>query len=67
MIELVKELYENESETVTDNKKRTLSSFAGELDISVSKVVKLLITGGAYMPEMARQVNELYESGVTVA
>ena len=67
MIELVRELYENESETAANSKNRTLSSVAGELDISVSKVVKLLITGGAYMPDMARQVNELYESGFTVA
>ena len=46
--------------------KRSLRSVADELGISMSKVVKLLITGGIYSSDMAKTVNELYASGKTV-
>ena len=66
MIEITKELYLGRRES-SNKKRNTLSSVAEELDISIAKVIKLLITGGAYMPEKARRVNELYSTGLTVA
>lgn len=66
MIELVIQLYTDEPDGVINKKRRTLGSIADELDISISKVVKLLITGGVYMPGMAKQVNMLFASGMTV-
>ena len=38
-----------------------------ELDLSVSKVIKLLITGGVYDSDICRDINRLYNSGRTVA
>ena len=56
--------------TDDDSKKRSnqsLRSVAEELDISVSKVVKLLITAGAYSSDMSEQVRDSYEAGRSVA
>lgn len=39
---------------------------AEELGISVSKVVKLLITGGYYTSDICENINELYDGGKTV-
>lgn len=66
MIEIAKELYLERRDS-SNKKRNTLSSVAEELDISIAKVIKLLITGGAYMPEKARRVNELYSTELTVA
>ena len=67
MIELVKLLYTEEQDGTLNQRKRTLGSSAEELDISIYRVVKLLISGGVYMPDMARLVNMLYADGMTVA
>ena len=40
---------------------------ATELDLSVSKVIKLLITGGVYDSDICRDINKLFNSGKTVA
>ncbi len=66
MINMVKVLYSEGNKKSPDKRRSTLSSISEELGISISKVVKLLVTGGVYMPEMARRVNELYDSGLTV-
>ena len=66
MVELAKELYNVGKEGATDKQGATLSSVAEKLGISISKAVKLLIAGGVYLPEMAKRVNELYDSGLTV-
>lgn len=39
---------------------------ASELDLSVSKVVKLLITGGEYKSDICDQINRLYEVGKSI-
>ena len=39
---------------------------AYELELSVSKVIKLLITGGIYSSDICRKINHLYESGKTL-
>lgn len=45
----------------------SLRGAANELGISVSKVVKLLITGGYYNSDICRKINELYEEGKTIS
>ena len=57
LIDITKELYD-----------RNLSyrQIAKELDLSVSKVIKLLITGGVYSSNICRKINLLYDSGKTI-
>lgn len=57
LIGITKELYE---------KSYSYRHIALELDLSVSKVIKLLITGGVYDPDICRDINRLYNSGKTV-
>ena len=66
MIDISKELYQGKWCDFPDKKTNTLRAVAEELDISIAKVVKLLITGGVYMPKMAKRVNELHTSGQNV-
>ena len=58
LIGITKELYE---------KSYSYRRIALELDLSVSKVIKLLITGGVYDSDICRDINILYNSGKTVA
>ena len=58
LIGITKELYE---------KLYSYRRIALELDLSVSKVIKLLITGGVYDSDICRDINRLYNSGKTVA
>ena len=39
---------------------------AKELNLSVSKVIKLLITGGVYSSDICRRINQLYDSGKSI-
>ena len=57
LIDITKELYD-----------RNLSyrQIAKELDLSVSKVIKLLITGGVYSSDICRKINLLHASGKTI-
>ena len=57
LIDITKELYD-----------RNLSyrQIAKELDLSVSKVIKLLITGGVYSSDICRKINLLDASGKTI-
>ena len=57
LIGITKELYE---------KSYSYRRIALELDLSVSKVIKLLITGGVYDSDICRDINRLYNSGKTV-
>ena len=57
LIDITKELYE---------KSYSYRRIALELDLSVSKVIKLLITGGVYDSDICRDINRLYNSGKTV-
>ena len=57
LIGITKELYE---------KSYSYRRIALELNLSVSKVIKLLITGGVYDSDICRDINRLYNSGKTV-
>ena len=57
LIGITKELYD---------KSYSYRRIALELDLSVSKVIKLLITGGVYDSDICRDINRLYNSGKTV-
>ncbi len=67
MIKIASELYHPElNKSDNDNKKTSLRNVADELDISVSKTVKLLITGGAYTSDISNRVLSLYTDGHTI-
>ena len=57
LIDITKELYD---------RKLSYRQIARELDLSVSKVIKLLITGGVYSSDICRRINLLYASGKTI-
>lgn len=57
LIGITKELYD---------KSYSYRRIALELGLSVSKVIKLLITGGVYDSDICRDINRLYNSGKTV-
>lgn len=57
LIELAVQLY---------RKNYSYRGIAGELDLSVSKVIKLLITGGKYSSDICDRVNRLYEFGKSI-
>ena len=57
LIDITKELYDNGN---------SYRQIARELDLSVSKVIKLLITGGVYSSDICRKINKLYSSGKTI-
>lgn len=57
LIDITKELYD---------RKLSYRQIAKELDLSVSKVIKLLITGGVYSSDICRKINQLYASGKTI-
>lgn len=48
------------------DKKYSYRQIALELDLSVSKVIKLLITGGVYSSDICRKINKLYVSGKSI-
>ncbi|MBR4344193.1 MAG: hypothetical protein IKP88_16090 [Lachnospiraceae bacterium] len=58
LIDIVKELY---------FKGDSYRQIAKNLDMSVAKVIKLLITGGVYYSDLCRKINKLYDSGKTVS
>lgn len=66
MIDICKELCIGEDINKHGSSSMSLRSAANELGISVSKVLKLLITGGCYNSDICRKINELYEEGKTV-
>ncbi len=66
MMELVAELYSSNDMNGKQKNNLSLRAVAEELDISVSKVVKLLITGGYYTSDLYEQVIDLYEAGNSV-
>ena len=57
LIDITKELYD---------RKLSYRQIAKELELSVSKVIKLLITGGIYSSDICRKINKLYNSGKTI-
>lgn len=57
IIDITKELYD---------RKYSYRQIARELDLLVSKVIKLLITGGVYSSDICRRINLLYASGKTI-
>lgn len=57
LIDITKELYDM---------KLSYRQIAKELDLSVSKVIKLLITGGVYSSDICRKINLLYASGKSI-
>ena len=57
LIGVTKELYYKEN---------SYRQIACELDMSVSKIIKLLITGGVYYSDICRKINMLYASGKTI-
>ena len=57
LIDITKELYDKEN---------SYRQIARELELSVSKVIKLLITGGVYYSNICRKINKLYASGKTI-
>lgn len=66
MIDICKKLCSGEDINKHGSSSMSLRRAANELGISVSKVVKLLITGGYYNSGICRKINELYEEGKTV-
>ena len=58
LIDITKELYDKEN---------SYRQIACELDMSVSKVIKLLITGGLYYSDICWKINKLYASGKSVS
>ena len=57
LIDITKELYDKEN---------SYRQIARELELSVSKVIKLLITGGVYYSDICRKINKLYSLGKTI-
>ena len=57
LIDITKELYD---------RKLSYRQIAKKLDLSVSKVIKLLITCGVYSSDICRKINRLYASGKTI-
>lgn len=57
LIDITKDLYD---------KKYSYRQIAFELELSVSKVIKLLITGGIYYSDICWKINKLYNSGKTI-
>ena len=57
LIDVTKELYDL---------KLSYRQIAKELDLSVSKVIKILITGGVYSSDICRKINQLHASGKTI-
>lgn len=57
IIEITKELYD---------RKLSYRQIAKELELSVSKVIKLLITGRVYSSDICQNINQLYASGKTI-
>ena len=57
LIDITKDLY---------YKKYSYRQIARELELSVSKVIKLLITGGVYYSDICRKINKLYSFGKTI-
>ena len=57
LIDITKELYD---------KKNSYRQIARELDLSASKVIKLLITGGVYYSDICWKINKLYVSGKSI-
>ena len=57
LIDITKELYD---------RKLSYRQIAKEIDLSVSKVIKLLITGGVYSSDICRKINQLYASGKSI-
>ena len=56
-IDITKELYD---------RKLSYRQIANGLELSVSKVIKLLITGGVYFSDICRRINQLYDSGMSI-
>lgn len=57
LIDVTKELYD---------KGNSYRQIARELDLSVSKVIKLLIAGGLYYSDICWKINKMYASGKTI-
>lgn len=57
LVDITKELY---------GKGKTYRQIARELDLSVSKVIKLLITGGVYYSDICQKINKQYSSGKSI-
>ena len=57
LIDITKDLYD---------KKYSYRQIALELELSVSKVIKLLITGGVYSSDICRRINKLHNSGKSI-
>ncbi|MBO4510042.1 MAG: hypothetical protein J5718_01700 [Lachnospiraceae bacterium] len=57
LIDITKEIYDG---------KLSYRQIAKEMNLSVSKVIKLLITGGVYSSDICRKINQLYASGKTI-
>lgn len=57
LIDITKELYD---------KGDSYRQIARELDLSVSKVIKLLITGGVYYSDICQKINKQYASGKSI-
>lgn len=71
LIGICSDLYMGKTEA-DDNAKspknsKSLRYIANELDISVSKVIKLLITGGIYKSVVSEKVSELYAAGKDIS
>lgn len=47
-------------------KEYSYRNIAAELELSVSKVIKLLITAGEYTSDICNQINRLYDSGKSI-
>ena len=66
MIEICRSLCIGDKPGLQFSPRMSFRHVAGELDISVSKVIKLLITGGYYTSDICERINSLYDSGMTV-
>ena len=66
MIEICRALCLGDLKGIQDIPRVSFRSAASELDISVSKVIKLLITGGFYTSDICERINTLYDSGKTI-
>ena len=58
LIDITKDLY---------NKKYSYRQIARELELSVSKIIKLLITGGIYSSDICLKINKMYNSGKSIS
>ena len=67
MIEICRSLCFGDMKGTQLSSRQSFRHAARELDISVSKVIELLIMGGYYTSDICEKINTLYDNGMTIS